>query len=106
MCLDIAPDKAFENVFRIKAILRLATKKRFCESSQCLIQPRPVWWSRTYFGQSNNACEGHDRDCPVSFDSFCVTEPLPRIARRGAQNATRKPHPKNNGRHCEKKPQQ
>jgi hypothetical protein len=44
--LDIASDKAFENVFCIKAILRLATKNRFCESSQRLIQPRPVRWAR------------------------------------------------------------
>jgi|GEM_PF-5804746 hypothetical protein len=37
MCLDTAPDKAFENVFCIEAILRLAIKNRFCESSQRLI---------------------------------------------------------------------
>jgi len=32
------------NVFCIKAILRLATKNCFCESSQRLIQPRLVRW--------------------------------------------------------------
>ncbi len=42
MCLDIVSDKALANVFFIKAILRLATKNRFCESSQRLIQPRLV----------------------------------------------------------------
>ena len=42
MCLDIVSDKALANVFCIKAILRLATKNCFCESSQCLIQPRLV----------------------------------------------------------------
>ena len=31
MWLCIAPDKAFENVFCIKAILRLPTKNRFYE---------------------------------------------------------------------------
>jgi len=40
--LDTASDKAFENVFCIKAILRLTTKNRFCESSQRLIQLRLV----------------------------------------------------------------
>jgi hypothetical protein len=40
--LHIALDKAFENVFCIKAILRLPTKNRFPESTQRLIQPRPV----------------------------------------------------------------
>ena len=44
MCLDIVSDKALANVFCIKAILRLATKNRFCESSQRLIQPRLVRW--------------------------------------------------------------
>jgi hypothetical protein len=33
------------NVFCIKAILRLATKNCFCESSQRLIQPRLVRWA-------------------------------------------------------------
>jgi hypothetical protein len=42
MWLCIATDKAFENVFCIKAILRLPTKNRFYESTQRLIQPRPV----------------------------------------------------------------
>jgi hypothetical protein len=31
MCLDSVSDKALANVFCIKAILRLATKNRFCE---------------------------------------------------------------------------
>ena len=47
MCLDIVSDKALANVFCIKAILRLATKNRFCESSQRLIQPRLVRWAPT-----------------------------------------------------------
>src|SRR3974390_1315560 len=47
MWLCIAPDKAFENVFCIKAILRLPTKNRFYESTQRLIQPRPVRWGFT-----------------------------------------------------------
>ncbi|MGA3064175.1 MAG: hypothetical protein ABSD90_13275 [Methylocystis sp.] len=38
-------DKALANVFCIKAILRLATKNCFCESSQRLIQPRLVRWT-------------------------------------------------------------
>ena len=46
MCLDIVSDKALANVFCIKAILRLATKNCFCESSQRLIQPRLVRWFR------------------------------------------------------------
>jgi hypothetical protein len=45
MCLDIVSDKALANVFCIKAILRLATKNCFCESSQRLIQPRLVRWA-------------------------------------------------------------
>jgi hypothetical protein len=48
MCLDIVSDKALANVFCIKAILRLATKNRFCESSQRLIQPRLVRWASTH----------------------------------------------------------
>jgi hypothetical protein len=44
--LDIVSDKALANVFCIKAILRLATKNCFCESSQRLIQPRLVRWAQ------------------------------------------------------------
>jgi len=40
--LHTASDKAFENVFCIESILRLATKNRFPESSQRLIQLRLV----------------------------------------------------------------
>jgi hypothetical protein len=39
MCFDTALDKAAENCFCIRAILRLAMKNRFYESSQRFIQP-------------------------------------------------------------------
>jgi hypothetical protein len=51
--LDIVSDKALANVFCIKAILRLATKNRFCESSQRLIQPRLVRWGWALKGPSD-----------------------------------------------------
>jgi hypothetical protein len=42
MCLATALDKAFENIDCMSAILRCQAKNRFYESTQCLIQPRPV----------------------------------------------------------------
>src|SRR5664280_2198304 len=49
MCLATALDKAFENIDCMSAILRCQAKNRFYESTQRLIQPRPVLWYRTIF---------------------------------------------------------
>jgi hypothetical protein len=47
MCLATALDKAFENIDCMSAIFRCQAKKRFHESTQRLIQPRPVLWTGT-----------------------------------------------------------
>src|SRR5271167_3637463 len=48
MCLASALDKAFENIDCMSAILRCQAKNRFYESTQRLIQPRPVLCSVGY----------------------------------------------------------
>src|SRR5450759_235086 len=61
MCFATALDKAFENIDCMSAILRCQAKNRFYESTQRLIQPRRVLWSRCpYWPPSLASRNGYD----------------------------------------------
>jgi hypothetical protein len=56
MCFATASDKAFKKIDRMSAIIRCQDKKRFYESTQCLIQQRPALWTASQ--RCEKTCNG------------------------------------------------